>query len=235
MPLIPIISPSILASDFARLRDECLDVLSPAGGSAEWLHLDVMDAHFVPNLTFGPPIIKCLRGHLPEAFFDVHLMIAEPAKWVKDYAAAGANQYTFHIEAAGNAAAASAMCTEIRNCGMRVGVAVKPGTPIDTVFELVDAGLVDMILVMTVEPGFGGQKFMVDTMVKVEAARRRYPAIDIQVDGGLAEDTIEIAAKAGANVIVAGTSIFKAPCRKTATEYLRNAVAAAIPGFPQQS
>ena len=233
MSVKAIISPSILASDFARLKDECEDVLSPAGGAAEWLHLDVMDAHFVPNLTFGPPIIKCLRGHLPKAFFDVHLMIAEPAKWVKDYSDAGANMYTFHIEAVADIAAARDLCVQIRECGMQVGVAVKPGTPVEGVFEIIDAGLIDMLLVMTVEPGFGGQKFMVSTMAKVEAARKQYPSLNIQVDGGLAADTIETAAKAGANVIVAGTAIFKAPSRKDATDLLRNTVTAAIPNFPK--
>eukprot|EP00744_Colponema_vietnamica_P008447 GILI01012051.1.p1 GENE.GILI01012051.1~~GILI01012051.1.p1 ORF type:complete len:253 (+),score=57.11 GILI01012051.1:69-761(+) len=203
---IAIIAPSILASDFSRLKDECEDVLSDKGGKVEWLHLDVMDGHFVPNITFGPPVIKSLRSHLKNAYFDCHLMISEPAKWVAEFAKAGVNQYTFHIEATSDA---PALCRSIRAKNMRVGVAVKPGTPVETVFPLVDEGLIDMVLVMTVEPGFGGQSFMRDMMSKVRLVRERYPSIDIQVDGGIDLSNIEEVAAAGANAIVSGTGIFK--------------------------
>lgn len=223
-PLRPIISPSILASDFAQLQIECADVLSAKGGSAEWLHVDVMDGHFVPNISIGPCVVAALRKHFPETFLDVHCMITSPEKWVAEMAKAGASQFTFHIEATEDPAD---VAKRIRDAGMLCGVAIKPGTPVTPALQkLVEDKAVDMVLVMTVEPGFGGQSFMADTMPKVKALRAAYPHLNIQVDGGLTEETTITAAQAGANVVVAGTSIFKAKDRAAATNAMRAAIAA---------
>ncbi len=221
MALKPIIAPSILAADFGNLKQECVNVLSAEGGAAEWLHWDIMDGHFVPNIALGPPLVESLRPQLPGAFFDVHLMVSEPAVWIPVFAKAGANLCTFHIEATTQPLECIELC---RKHNVQCGVALKPGTPAEAVFELADKNLVDMILVMTVEPGFGGQKFMADMMPKVSTLRTRYPHLKIEVDGGLGESNIETAAAAGANVIVAGTSVFRAKDRQAAVNKMRDAV-----------
>eukprot|EP00796_Vickermania_ingenoplastis_P004453 gene4454-3249_t len=221
-PIRPIICPSILASDFSRLYEECANVLSEEGGAAEWLHVDVMDGHFVPNISIGPCVVQALRASLPDAFLDVHCMITDPEKWVKDVAAAGASQMTFHIEATSNP---EAICKMIRDAGMQCGVAIKPKTGITADLKaLVEKKFVDMVLVMTVEPGFGGQSFMEGMMPKVRELRQLYPNLNIQVDGGIGEQTVVRAAQAGANVLVAGTSIFKAKSRKETATSLRAAI-----------
>lgn len=183
---------------------------------ADYLHLDVMDGHFVPNITFGAPMVKCLRKKIPNAFFDIHMMVSEPEKWVDEMADAGANQYTFHIEATQNP---TELIKKIKGRGMKVGIGVKPATPIETVLPYVSE--VDMVLVMTVEPGFGGQKFMADMMPKVQYIRERYPGMDIEVDGGVSPSTIDTAAQAGANMIVSGNAVMKSPEPKKVIDELR--------------
>jgi ribulose-phosphate 3-epimerase len=199
-----LIGPSLLACDLSKMAFEAERVLV---AGADFLHLDVMDGHFVPNLTFGAPIIQCLRKNIPSAVFDVHLMVTHPGSWVDDMAAAGASIFTFHFEVDLSEDEKIALIQRIKTLGMKAGLSIKPNTAIESVYPFLD--LVDLVLIMTVEPGFGGQKFMTSMMDKVQALREKAPTMDIEVDGGLGPDTIETAAKAGANMIVAGSSIFK--------------------------
>src|SRR5712691_3970395 len=218
------ISPSLLAADFARLTDEAAAVADVA----DWLHVDVMDGHFVPNLTIGLPVVSALLKHtgLP---LDCHLMIADPDRWAPEYAEAGAANVTIHVEAASAPVRTLRM---IRSAGARAGLAVNPGTAIEPYADLV--GEVDMVLVMTVEPGFGGQHFLDLVLPKVTRARqlisRHGGEIWLQVDGGVSDETIERCAEAGADVFVAGTAVFGAQDPVAAIRQLRaKADAAAVP------
>lgn len=194
------ISPSMLASDFANLEAE-LKKCESAG--AELIHLDVMDGHFVPNITIGAPVIKALKS-VCSVPFDVHLMISEPLKYIEDFAEAGADIISFHIESESDT---RKTIDKIIACGCRAALAVKPNTDIDAVYPFLDK--LSMVLVMTVEPGFGGQSFMGNMMPKIRRLRKDCPDLDIQVDGGINAETVKICAEAGANVFVAGSAVFK--------------------------
>ena len=198
------ISPSILSADYGNLETE-LRRITAAG--ADMVHIDVMDGHFVPNITLGAPIVKCLR-HATDLPFDVHLMISEPQKYIPDFLSAGADSITFHTESDGDVGETVDL---ILQSGKKAALAVKPATPIETAYPSLDT--ISMVLVMTGEPGFGGQSFMADMMPKItalreECARRGIENMDVQVDGGIAANTIGIAAKAGANVFVSGSARF---------------------------
>ena len=217
------IAPSILSADFARLGAE-----ANAVDNADWLHVDVMDAHFVPNLTLGLPVVQSLRKatSLP---LDCHLMIEDPDRWAPPYAEAGAANVTFHVEAARDPIQTA---RAIRSGGSLAGLSVKPGTPLEPYLEVLKE--FDTLLVMTVEPGFGGQAFMAEVLPKVRLAREHVNAghlrLFIEVDGGIASDTIEAAAEAGADVFVAGSAVYGADDPARAVEALRVQARAAMNG-----
>lgn len=210
------ISPSVLACDLSRLADEVADI-EMAG--ADMVHLDVMDGAFVTNISFGLPVIECLRRH-SDMIFDVHIMIADPEAYAERFIDAGADILTFHYEASKDPAA---LLKRIREKGARASISIKPATPAEVLFDLLP--LCDMVLVMTVEPGYGGQKFMPQMLEKVRKikaeAEKRGLELDIQVDGGINADNAKDATSAGANVLVAGSSVFKFDDRRAAIDALR--------------
>ncbi|MFE1663483.1 ribulose-phosphate 3-epimerase [Microbacterium sp. P02] len=212
------INPSVLAADFVNMQADLARI-----ATADYVHVDVMDNHFVPNLTFGPQMVERIQATSPIPL-DVHLMIDEPERWAPGYAELGAASVTFHLEAS---AEPITLARRLRSLGARAGVAVKPGTPVESLFEVLDE--FDQVLVMTVEPGFGGQSFMPETMPKLSAlaaeARRRGSAVWLQVDGGISESTIAQAAEAGADTFVAGSAVFGAESPDAAITMLRSSAA----------
>lgn len=205
------ISPSMLASDYANLEAELKKC-----ESAELIHLDVMDGHFVPNISIGAPVIKAMK-RVCSVPFDVHLMISDPLKYIEDFADAGADIITFHTECESDI---NETINKILECGCKAALAVKPATPVEAVYPYIDK--LSMVLVMTVEPGFGGQSFMENMMPKIERIRADFPDIDIQVDGGVNAETIKTCARAGANVFVAGSAVFKSENPQETIALLKN-------------
>lgn len=211
------LSPSILSADFAKLGQQCRAVLE---AGAEMLHFDVMDGHFVPNLSFGVPVLQSLHKALPEAFFDVHLMITHPLDYVEEFAKAGAGCITFHLESESDV---QATLDAIHKAGCKAGLSIKPGTPAEALLPYLDQ--LDLVLVMSVEPGFGGQKFMPSALDKLRFLHSECQARGLnpwlEVDGGVDQTTGPLCVEAGANLLVAGSAVFGKPDLAAAVEGLR--------------
>lgn len=201
------IAASILSADFANLQHDCTRLLQEG---VDLLHIDVMDGHFVPNISYGAPVLQCLHKALPDVCYDVHLMISDPARYAADFAKAGAGLITFHLEAVPDTA--EEVIAAIRATGCQVGVSIRPGTPVEAAFPYL--GVADLILVMSVEPGFGGQKFLPGTprrLAALDAERKRRGCTTVlEVDGGINAETGPLCVQAGADWLVAGSSLFHA-------------------------
>ncbi len=222
----PTILPSILSADFARAGPDIADALkhcrfSQVGGGA--IHVDVMDGHLVPNISFGPPVIAKLRAAIPGIFFDVHLMIDEPVRYAQSHRNAGADLITFHVEAPEVRSDLRGACAAIRQTGAKVGITLKPGTSVDVVFPVIEH--VDLVLVMSVEPGFGGQKFMAD---QLEKCRRLRPMLRgdqiLEIDGGMNLATIAQARAAGVDWFVVGSALFDSTNRGAAVSAMASQI-----------
>lgn len=201
------VAASILSADFANLHKDCTRLLE---AGADVMHFDVMDGHFVPNISYGAPVLTCLHAALPDVFYDVHLMISDPARYAADFAKAGADLITFHLEAVPDTV--EEVIATIRATGCQVGISIRPGTPVEAVFPYL--GVVDLILVMSVEPGFGGQKFLPTTPARIAAIRAERTRLGcntlIEVDGGINTVTGPQCIEAGVDWLVAGNSLFRA-------------------------
>ncbi len=210
------IAPSILSADFANLQNDIARVVQ---GGADWIHVDVMDGHFVPNLTIGPCVVEAIKKvtHIP---LDVHLMITQPERYIPDFVKAGSDWLTFHIETTENP---MALIEQIHGFGIKAGISMKPGTPIQAIQSFLKA--LDLVLIMSVEPGFGGQKFQTQALSKIVELRALANCPDyVSIDGGITLETACLAVQAGANVLVAGSSIFHTPDPIQAVQTLRAAV-----------
>jgi len=213
-PSLPLIAPSILSADFARLGSECAQVLD---NGADFLHLDVMDGHFVPNLTMGPALCKSLRNMFPDVYLDAHLMVKHPMKFVESFASAGANLLTGHIETDDDPVQ---LAKQIHDAGMDAGLAINPPTDVQEILPYID--LFDLILVMSVNPGFSGQSFIDEVLTKVEQISEKLrPDQRLQMDGGVGLGTCKACKDAGCDTIVAASAIFGSDDYKSAIEGLR--------------
>ncbi len=213
---VPLIAPSILSADFANMARDCTAVLAgaPDGGGADLLHVDVMDGHFVPNLTFGPDMVRCIRKACPKAFLDVHLMVTDPEFFIKPFVDAGADHLTFQVETIASERVEE-VAGKIREHGITAGLAISPPTEIGRILPHV--GKVDLVLVMSVNPGFGGQKFMAEVLEKTRTiSDMLLPTQRLEMDGGIKIDNVDQVIDAGCDVIVAGSAVFGLPVKKWA-------------------
>lgn len=210
-----LVTASILAADLSRLQEE-VESIEKAG--ADWIQVDVMDGHFVQNLTFGAPVVRCLKTKLP---LDIHLMVSNPEDRIEEFLQAGAKNITFHIETTEEADEQRALIAAIKNGGATAGIALNPGTPVDAIKDIITE--VDLVLVLSVHPGFSGQAFIPDVLTKVHSLRSAHPDLMIQMDGGIDPKTAKLCVEAGANNLVAASAIFKAVDRRKAILSLRGA------------